>query len=58
LPKASGLKAELQKQHPNTEIILLEGSRGIFDVKKDGKLIFSKYQANRFPHVGEISSLL
>ncbi|NUO78713.1 hypothetical protein HUU05_01450 [candidate division KSB1 bacterium] len=52
------MKAELEQLHSGVEVILIEGSRGIFDVKKDGKLIFSKYQANRFPHAGEISSLI
>jgi len=52
------LEKEIKKQFPEVEITLREGSKGIFDVKKDGKLIFSKYQTGRFPHAGEINSLL
>ena len=28
---------------------LIEGSGGIYDIKKDGKLIFSKHALDRFP---------
>jgi selT/selW/selH-like putative selenoprotein len=44
----------LKKQFPNAEIELREGSKGIFDVTKDGQLIFSKYQTGRFPQPPEI----
>lgn len=47
---------ELKKQGVETELI--EGSKGIFDVKVDGKLIFSKYETGRFPEPGEITKLM
>lgn len=37
---------------------LIAGSRGIFDVAVDGRLVFSKYETERFPEPGEIASLL
>ena len=37
---------------------LIEGSHGIFDVKVDGKLVYSKNQTGRFPEPGEVSGLL
>ncbi|MBI3872051.1 MAG: SelT/SelW/SelH family protein [candidate division Zixibacteria bacterium] len=33
---------------------LIAGSGGIFDVKVDGKLIFSKKEAGRFPESAEV----
>jgi selT/selW/selH-like putative selenoprotein len=33
---------------------LIEGSRGIFDVKVDGKLVYSKYQTGTFPKLQDI----
>jgi selenoprotein W-related protein len=43
LQKALGVKANL-----------IPGSRGIFDIIVDGKLVFSKYEMRRFPEQGEI----
>ena len=37
---------------------LVPGRRGIFDVIADGELVFSKYEAGRFPHSGEVASKL
>ncbi len=37
---------------------LLRGSGGIFDVRADGRLVFSKHQAGRFPESGEVVRLL
>jgi selenoprotein W-related protein len=33
---------------------LVAGSKGIFDVSVDGRLIFSKHEAGRFPEAKEI----
>ena len=35
-------------------ITLLPGDKGIFDVKVDGTLIYSKHATGRFPEPGEI----
>lgn len=37
---------------------LIEGSHGIFDVKLDGELIYSKDQTGRFPENEEITDLI
>ena len=37
---------------------LTPGSGGIFDVKLNGKTVFSKHQSGRIPEDGEISGLL
>jgi selenoprotein W-related protein len=33
---------------------LIEGGGGIFDVRVDGELIYSKHETGRFPEHGEI----
>jgi len=35
---------------------LIEGSGGVFDVRIDGSLIFSRFQTGRFPRSEEILS--
>ena len=32
---------------------LIEGKGGVYDIKKDGKLIFSKHALDRFPETDE-----
>jgi hypothetical protein len=40
------------------EARLVEGGKGIFDVVADGRLIFSKHKARRFPNSGEVVGAL
>ena len=60
LPHASRVEAELKANYPDSNIKLISGSGGIFDVKCDGKLIYSKHniKGQRFPDVGEITGLI
>jgi len=51
------LAAELRDQF-DVEAELIESSGGIFDVRVDGKLIFSKSEVDRFPAPGEVASLI
>jgi len=37
---------------------LIPSSGGVFEVRRDGELIFSKLKSGRFPAAGEILSLL
>jgi predicted Rdx family selenoprotein len=37
---------------------LIPGGRGIFDVRVEGALVFSKRQVGRFPRDGEVAGLL
>ena len=46
--------AEIKRQHNDIETHLIKGSGGQFEVVLDGKLIFSKKQAGRFPEPQEI----
>ena len=37
---------------------LCEGGKGIFDVIRDGELVYSKEKTGRFPDQGEVPRLL
>jgi selenoprotein W-related protein len=50
--------AEELKKAFNTESELVKGSGGIFEVIVDGKKIFSKKNAGRFPEEGEVAKLV
>jgi len=39
-------------------VTLVAGGNGIFDVRVDGVLLFSKYETHRFPEPGEVTALL
>ena len=51
------MAAEL-KQALAIESKLIEGGKGIFDVKVDGRLVYSKYKTNKFPDSGEVAKLI
>jgi selenoprotein W-related protein len=42
------------KKNMGIDATLTKGSNGIFDVKLDGKMIFSKYAEDRFPDEPEV----
>lgn len=46
--------ADALKKQFGAESELVKGGGGIFDVKVDGKLIYSKHQTGRFPEHKEI----
>ncbi len=46
------------KKACGVEVKLIEGAGGIFDVKADGRLIYSKHETGRFPEDAEILALL
>jgi selT/selW/selH-like putative selenoprotein len=46
------------KREAGLSIDLIEGSRGIFEVRADGQLIFSKKTEHRFPTAADIVSRL
>jgi len=41
-----------------SEMTLIPSGGGVFEVKKNGELIFSKKQLNRFPEMVEIFELI
>lgn len=48
------MKAALEQNFPDIEVELIEGSGGVFEVERDGELIFSKKKLGRFPEHEEI----
>jgi predicted Rdx family selenoprotein len=54
------VEAELKANCPESKIKLIEGGGGIFDVKFNGKLIYSKQniEGKRFPNEREITRLI
>ncbi len=40
------------------EVSLEKGRGGVFDVWLEDQLVFSKHQASRFPHAGEIKQAI
>ena len=57
LPRASSLGDELNKNF-GAEVELIAGGGGIYDIVVDGKKIFSKNKAGRFPEPQEIITLI
>lgn len=51
------MAAEL-KEAFGVEAKLIAGSGGIFEVKRDGTLVYAKSDTGRFPNAGEITGLL
>ena len=47
------MAAALEKQF-GARVELVKGARGAFEVRLDGKLIFSKTETQRFPEEAEI----
>ena len=58
LPQASRVEQELKDNFENVTVEFIKGSGGIFDVKVDNKMIFSKDETDRFPEDGEITRLI
>lgn len=58
--KAVGLSEELLREYKNdiTKLELLPSSNGIFEVKLEDKVIFSKFKEDRYPEVGEIIEII
>jgi selT/selW/selH-like putative selenoprotein len=45
-------------QHVISGLTLVTGSKGVFDVRVNGDLIFSKDQSHRYPEEGELLASL
>jgi selT/selW/selH-like putative selenoprotein len=48
------LAAELKRIFPQSTVNLIKSSGGAFEIRQDGKMIFSKLQEGRFPDSAEI----
>jgi len=44
------------KERFGTDAELIRDKDGVFDVRVDGKLIFSKHELGRFPEPGEVEA--
>lgn len=53
-----GLLVPIGGSHPVERISLIPGSKGVFEVRKDGSVLFSKAVQDRHPRPGEILSLV
>jgi selT/selW/selH-like putative selenoprotein len=51
------LAAELKSEF-GVETRLIRGGGGIFDVRVDGDLVFSKFRVGRFPDPGEVETIV
>ena len=56
-PKAFSLKESIQRQF-GIKAKLIESSGGVFEVKLNNNLIFSKKDLGRFPNENEIEDLI
>ena len=57
MPKAASL-ADAIKAATGIDAELIKGAGGIFDVKADGRLIYSKHETGQFPEHEEVLSQL
>ncbi len=48
------MKAALEEKYSGINVTLIEGRGGVFEVKKERNLIFSKKKLGRFPEHEEI----
>jgi len=48
----------IKNEIPDAKIEFIRGSGGVFDVKKDDNLIFSKHESGRYPEEEEIIRML
>ena len=51
------MAAELKREF-GFETGLIKGGGGIFDVRVDGDLVFSKFRVGRFPDPGEVEGIV
>ena len=57
MPRAAGLADAIQAQF-DIEPQLIKGKDGIFEIRLDGELVYSKAASGRFPEPGEAEGLL
>jgi selenoprotein W-related protein len=52
------LEVELKSKFDHVKIDLISSGGGVFEVRLDNKLIFSKKALERFPEEGEVEKLI
>ena len=55
---ASRAEKEILKFYKDSNIELIESSKGIFQITLNDKLVFDKYTLGRFPEKGEMKEIL
>ena len=58
LPKASSLESYLKNNLKDIKVELISSGGGVFEVKLDKELIFSKKSTGRFPENSEIVDII
>ena len=60
LPRASRMAADLLEKYGNnvTKLTLIPSGGGVYEVTKNGTLIFSKKELERFPELEEIIDII
>ena len=60
LSRAVALTESILNQHKNeiSEMTIIPSSGGVFEIKVNGKLLFSKSELGRFPEDGEAENLI
>lgn len=49
---------QLEARYPDSEIKLIPGGGGAFEIRREGELIFSKNRVGRFPDADEVFAIL
>ena len=60
MPKAVSLAERLLNEHKNAveALEIIPSSNGVFEVFKDGNVLFSKKELGRFPEPEEVENLV
>ena len=60
LPRAARMASDLLEKYGNdiSELKLIPSGGGVFEIRKNEKLVFSKKQLDRFPELEEIIQLI
>ncbi len=60
MPRAASMATKLLEKYGNsiTKFSLTPSGGGVYEVEKNGKLIFSKKSLDRFPELDEIIALI
>lgn len=52
------MEARIREELPHASVELVESSGGVFEIEKDGELIFSKKRTGRHPEWEEVRARL
>lgn len=52
------MEARIRDEFPDATVELIESSGGVFEIERDGELIYSKKRTGRHPDWGEVQQRL